>query len=780
MTSIEDHRESGDAADVAVQGDGRRSAGADRARLLEHALAAVLRAKPGHDPFAGAFAEMRRMLDFDRVMVFADAPGQDAVRCIAATPNDLVGCMWTGGKPAADSADPAASSSGGVAPWRTSLGDLLASDQPVLFLPLAAHGQTATMVLSRAAGEQHFRQDEVRLAETFALLVSSALALHRSNQIEEKSRRLGESVDKLCDERDAAQRRLSLLHAVIDVAPVGMAVEDTHGRPVLLNATARSNMEVHAEGGRDELPDFVSKRVTKISSLVLRQGEGADVLPAERCVSGSAGERTMLTWRTTFDVLGESLRLATSLDITDRKQLENDLAHRAYVDDLTGLPNRTLIQKHLENLLRRKGETDCFALAFLDLDNFKHINDYYSHAIGDALLAKVADRICGRLRGSDMLARISGDEFVLLLDPLENADQLWAIIDQILEALKQPFYIEGYEVFTSASVGMSVHPDHGRTYEALRRNADSAMYRVKVGTKGRAALFDREMQKAVTARMELEQRLRWAIRDQQFRCAFQPKVDLRSQEVVGFEALVRWCDDRGVIQAPSDFVGLAIELGLIDEVTRFMLNEAMDAMEVLDDVYGQATTMSINIAARQANNPTFMCALSDPLRCSPYASRFIFELTEDAFVAKGQFEVEVLPRLRDIGIGVSIDDFGTGYSSLSALADITADEIKIDRSFVTAIHQRPRSQSVLKAIEWLSQALGITVIAEGVETYEELVYLQSATHIRYAQGYYFSKPFFLEDFTHNRSLSDNRAVSAARQIPGRRSPLLSRATGRRK
>jgi diguanylate cyclase (GGDEF)-like protein len=781
MTSIDDQGEFGDVTYVLPRHHyDERSAGENCTNLLEHGLGALLQAKRGHDPFAVVFARMRGLFDFERAMVLVDASEQECVRCIAAMPGDLVGQTWAATEPWGRGPDPAALNSSSVAPWRTALEGIFAPDQPVLFLPLVTRNRTATMVLSRARGERHFDQGEMGLAQPLALLASTALALQRSDEIEEESRELQESFDRLRDERDTAQRRLDLLHAVIDVAPVGFAVEDAYGRPVLVNAAARSNADMDADGGRDRLPDLASRRVTKIPGLILRQDGEADLLPAERCVPGAAGERTMLTWRTTFDVLGESLRLSTSLDITVRKQLENDLARRAYMDGLTGLPNRTLIQEHLENVLRGKNPSDCFALAFLDLDNFKHINDYYSHAIGDALLAKVAQRISSRLRGSDMLARISGDEFVLLLDPLENADQLWTTIDHILEALKQPFYIEGYEVFTSASVGMSMHPDHGRTYEALRRNADSAMYRVKAGNKGRAALFDREMQKAVTARMELEQRLRWAIRDRQFRCAFQPKVDLRTQEVIGFEALVRWCDDSGVIQAPSDFVGLAIELGLIDEVTRFMLSEAVNAIEFLDDVYGPATTMSVNIAARQANNPTFMRALSDLLRSSPYARRFIFELTEDAFVAKGQFQTEVLPILRDIGIGVSIDDFGTGYSSLSALADITADEIKIDRSFVTAIHQRPRSQSVLKAIEWLSQALGITVIAEGVETYEELVYLQSATHIRYAQGYYFSKPFFLEDFTHQRSLSDNRAVPTVRQIPGRRSPLLSRTTGLRK
>ncbi len=375
-----------------------------------------------------------------------------------------------------------------------------------------------------------------------------------------------------------------------------------------------------------------------------------------------------------------------------------------------------------------------------------------------------------------MLARISGDEFVLLVDPIESDDQLQVIVDRLLEALKQPFYIEGFEVLTSASIGVSTYPQHGHNYEALRRSADSAMSRAKSAGKGSSALFDRNMGQAITARMELEQRLRLAIRDRQFGCAFQPKVDIRSQDVVGFEALIRWCDERGAIQAPSDFVGLAIELGLIDPITQFVTAEAVNALQQLDDAFGAETTMSINVAAKQAGDLKFMRALAETLAATQCAHRFMLELTEDAFLQKSRFQTHVLPVLREIGVRVSIDDFGTGYSSLSALADITADEIKVDRSFVTDIHQRPRSQSVLKAIESLSDALGMTVVAEGVETFEELAYLQAATRIRYAQGFYFAKPFFLDDFrTTRRVAPDVRAVSMPRERLETRGVRSSRA-----
>ncbi|HEY7247236.1 MAG TPA: EAL domain-containing protein [Xanthobacteraceae bacterium] len=441
------------------------------------------------------------------------------------------------------------------------------------------------------------------------------------------------------------------------------------------------------------------------------------------------------------------------------RETESDLTRRAYTDELTSLPNRARIQQHVDDILRT-GAARQFALAFIDLDNFKHINDYYNHAVGDALLVKLASRIARLVRESDMLARISGDEFLLLINPIRDGNHVRAVVQELLDNLKQPFQVEGFEMFTSASIGVSIHPEHGRTYEELRRNADAAMYRAKVGTKGGAAFFDAAVGKAISARMDLEQRLRLAIRDRQLCCAFQPKVDIRSQEVVGFETLVRWRDSEGEIQSPLEFIGLATELGLIDPITHFVLAEAIGSIDRLDHEFGPGKTIAINVAAKQAGDLRFMRSLVDALAASGCAERFMLELTEDAFLAKSQFQMQVLPMLREIGLRVSIDDFGTGYSSLSVLADITADEIKIDRSFITDIHNRPRSQSVLKAIESVSGALGMSIVAEGVESFEELAYLLDATRIRYAQGYHFAKPFFLQDATKKKAASVNERVIA--------------------
>ena len=273
------------------------------------------------------------------------------------------------------------------------------------------------------------------------------------------------------------------------------------------------------------------------------------------------------------------------------------------------------------------------------------------------------------------------------------------------------------------------------------------MFQAKRSAKGEAVFFDINMMQAATARMEAEQRLRLAVRDRKFCCAFQPKVDIFGRRVVGFEALVRWRDDDGEIHLPDEFIGLAVELGLIDQITNFVLDIVIKSVDRLDAAFGSGTTISINVAATLANDLEFMLPFTRAIGDSKVPDRIILELTEDSFIPKGAFQTVIVPILRGIGIRVSIDDFGTGYSSLSALADITADEIKVDRSFISDIHRRPRNQSILRAINSLGYALNMTIVAEGVETFEELAYLQAATSIRQAQGFYFSEPFYLEDMS---------------------------------
>ena len=577
---------------------------------------------------------------------------------------------------------------------------------------------------------------------------------------------------------DNAASELSVLRQIVRMLPTSVTVQDESGNFLLVNDAAAAQFNTPAADFIATPPEvaFSSKLANRRRSNgidLLRAGRSA---VAEEGAPDGLGDRVFLTSHRPVRILDKKLLLSSSVDLTDQKATEDELFRRAYFDELTGLPTRRVIEAHATALLRREGQPSRFALAFLDIDNFKHINDYYGHSVGDALLIEVGKRLGLDLRKTDMLSRISGDEFLLLLDPIRSEGEVAEYIEFQLGRLRAPFFIDGSEVFASASIGVSLYPDHGRSYEALLQNADIAMYRVKNATKGAAAIFNVSMEHEALARMATEQSLRLAILDKRFCCAFQPKVDIRTEEIKGIEALVRLRDDNGIIQAPGTFINLAVELGLIDELTHLVLAEIMKSIDLINDRFGAATSISINVAAKQAGNPVFMTSFAAALEATGCPSRFIIEVTEDAFVAKTHFQDEILPMFRKLGVRISIDDFGIGYSSLSALADITADEIKIDRSFIVDIHKRSRSQGILRAIESLSEALGMTVIAEGIESFEELAYLQAASKIRYAQGYYFSRPIFLEELKPTgRSFSEERSSPISRQ-PQQARPAAARTT----
>ncbi len=572
-------------------------------------------------------------------------------------------------------------------------------------------------------------------------------------------------------DQGAAEAELGFLKEIVRMLPAGVTVLDEAGDFLLVNDAAAAQLGMNGAPPAGELNQ---RREACLQAL--RDGRP---LVSEESLHDGGARQVLLTTHRPVRIADRNLLISASADITDQKAFEDQLFRSAYYDELTDLPSRRVIE-HRANALLKQGVTGRFALAFLDIDNFKHINDYYGHSIGDALLVEIAKRLSRDLRQTDMLSRISGDEFLLLLHPIESEQEVAEFMQSTLKRLSAPFFIDGSEIFASLSVGVSLYPEHGQSFEVLRQNADIAMYRVKNEGKGTAVFFDAGMEREALARTKIEQSLRKAILEKRFCCAFQAKVDIRTQAVKGIEALVRLRDNEGVIQAPGSFVNLAVELGLIDELTHLVLAEIVKSIDLINDMFGADASISINVAAKQADNAKFMRSFAQALEDTGFPERFMIEVTEDAFVTKSRFQSEVLPMFRRIGVGISIDDFGIGYSSLSALADITADEIKIDRSFITDIHKRPRSQGILRAIESLSEALGMTVIAEGLESFEELAYLQATTRIRYAQGYYFSRPIFLEELKSAAPRTSESRISVASRAAQQSRPGYSRAGGYRR
>jgi diguanylate cyclase (GGDEF)-like protein len=414
---------------------------------------------------------------------------------------------------------------------------------------------------------------------------------------------------------------LSILRDVLRMLPNGVTVQDDQGRLLLANDAAAAQLQIGVDGS----PAQEERR--EAAREVFRTGRPTIV---EESFAREGARRVFLTSHHPVRIADQDLLLSASADITEQKAFEDQLFRSAYYDELTDLPNRRVIEHRVTKLLQATDVTG-FALAFLDIDNFKHINDYYGHAVGDALLVEVARRVGMNLRTSDMLSRISGDEFVLLLHPVQSQDEVAEFIRFMLERIKAPFFIDGSEIFASTSIGVSLYPDHGRSYDALRHNADIAMYRVKNAGKGAAAFFDDSMEREAQARMKVEQSLRMAILEKRFCCAFQPKVDIRTRDIKGIEALVRLRDDAGVIQAPGTFINLATELGLIDELTRLVLAEIVKSIDLINDTFGYDTTISINVAAKQAGNAEFMRSFAQALERTGFPTRFMIEVTEDAF-----------------------------------------------------------------------------------------------------------------------------------------------------
>jgi c-di-GMP phosphodiesterase Gmr len=517
------------------------------AHLPLRALDALLNAERDEAPPAKVFEPLQEVFAFDQALLLQS--GEDGVRCVAAIPETLSELQWSPGQffqEIAGGAVAATSGDRGLEEWRSVAGDLISPAQPALYLPYSGQGRRGVLILLRAIGKQAFDEADLSLARQFAVVGLAALAARHAQTIEAEFQGLRGELAQLREAEREARHNSDLLKGIVELLPVGLTVQDEQGRVILVNEAAAARFEHSANGAppTDATPPIASPSEVAPSEAASSEAAPSELAPSEshpqpasdceeceETAAGAAGERTWLVSRRPVRFLDETLLLSTSIDITRRKQVESELARRAYSDDLTGFANRAMIQEHVEQVLHSNGGDEHFALAFIDLDNFKHINDYYSHAIGDALLGQVAQRIAAVVRETDVLARISGDEFVLLVNPVDSSGHISAVIDALLEKLKDPFHIEGFEVFTSASIGVSIYPEHGRNYEELRRNADSAMYRAKSGAKGAAAFYDLQMGESVTARMELEQRLRLAIRDRQFCCAFQPKVDIRSQEV---------------------------------------------------------------------------------------------------------------------------------------------------------------------------------------------------------------------------------------------------------
>jgi diguanylate cyclase (GGDEF)-like protein/PAS domain S-box-containing protein len=429
-------------------------------------------------------------------------------------------------------------------------------------------------------------------------------------------------------------------------------------------------------------------------------------------------------------------------DATDRSRLEDELEYRAFHDPLTGLANKALFQDRLEHALARIDQTHShLAVLFIDLDDFKIVNDSLGHGEGDVLLKRVATELVGCLRPLDTAARLGGDEFAVLIEDVQAREDVTAVAERILEALRHPVVLGGKPVSSAGSVGVAFEVE-GITSEQLLRNADIAMYKAKELGRNRFEVYRDEMHALVLARVELEDELRAAILGGNLIAHYQPIFDLQRRSVVGFEALVRWSHPRGGLVDPRLFVSIAEEMGLVGEIDSFVLRTACrQARRWRDEgLGGRGLVMSVNLSAGQLVDPTLADRIIDQVADSGFdAASLILEITESEVLTDNDVTIRNLSVLRGSGIRIALDDFGTGFSSLAHLDRLQIDILKIDKSFVQALGAPGDSRSMAAAIVQLARTLGYDTIAEGVEktTQEEALRLLGCG---LAQGYQLGRP----------------------------------------
>ena len=542
----------------------------------------------------------------------------------------------------------------------------------------------------------------------------------------------------------ASERRF---RSAFEDAPIGMALLDRDGRFLDVNRSL-----VGKSGyTREELLEL---KVWELCERRLREQHAAgwppvaDVRDVEFALERRDGSLAWGLW--SFSPMGDMSDAVDSyvmqiLDVTDRRAAEEQLAYQAHHDPLTGLPNRTQLADRLTDALARGAEERRgVAVVFVDLDNFKVINDSLGHEAGDRLLRNVAERLRRVLRPEDLLARFGGDELAVCLEQVDDPERAMRVADRMATALRAPFVLDGEQRFVTASFGIAIAgpDDADRTPEAMLRDADAAMYRAKERGKARAEVFDTTMRRRAVERLELESGLREALARGQLQVVYQPEVSLEHGRIVAVEALLRWEHPQLGPVSPGRFIPIAEQSGLIVPIGAWVLREACrQAARWNAQTGGEGIVVAVNLSPRQLGATDLAATVRGALGgASLPPDRLCLEITESAVMADPESAIESLHMLKDLGVKLAIDDFGVGYSSLSHLRDLLpVDVLKIDRSFVDGVVQRGEDRAIVTAIVELARSLGVDAVAEGVETAEQASLLR-AMRCHVAQGFHFARP----------------------------------------
>ncbi|WP_415903139.1 EAL domain-containing protein [Neptuniibacter sp. QD29_5] len=623
-----------------------------------------------------------------------------------------------------------------------------------VLLPLLA-GSAFTEMRQRLRAIQR----KVICEDELDLLKGSTLEL--ANQLERLETSLLERAQNLTERSVQLEAERDFVTSLLDTAETIILTLDNSGNIVTLNRFGQEVLGLPASEAKllhfldlNHDPKQHDAHQSLLDSLITRKEQKVQI---ESSIRSSTGQMLQISWlHSVLNTPGADAQiLSIGLDFTERQHAEKRLIWMANHDPLTALPNRLFFNEKVESAIRRcEADDSIVAVLFCDLDSFKDVNDSLGHPIGDELLQQTAERIQTVIANDGVLARLGGDEFTILLEGRSSVREVELVAQHILRAFRQSFFIDGYEIFSTVSIGISLFPEHGRDVISLIQHADVAMFDAKESGKNQLRFYHDEQGSLRYERFSLVNDLRRALEKEEFRIFYQPQIDARDGSVMGVEALLRWQHEEAGMISPAKFIPLAEEQGLIVPIGEWVLEEACRNGKAWHD-QGMDIRIGVNIAGQQIMHESLLPTVRRVIRETGISPELLdLEVTENFLLRQPEITIPKLHKFREMGLSLSMDDFGTGFSSLSYLKKLPLNTLKIDQSFVRDIGVNSEGEAIVKAIIVLAQSLGLEALAEGVETSDQLSYLrQHGCHL--IQGYYFSRPLPVEelpDFVMNQAV----------------------------